>query len=185
MPPASVQIESLCPEDTHEIGRVLGKHARAGDVFLLTGDLGAGKTTLTQGILWGMGADEYVRSPTFVLATEYDADMPLHHVDLYRLEGLDQMDELGLDELVDAGGVVVVEWAEKAAELFPGGRLEVNIQRLGDDLRRLTLSSTSAEYDRFLDLAARHRTAGTSPHPNLPPQGEGTRGDRRAASGLA
>ena len=78
--------------------------------------------------------------------------MPLHHVDLYRIEGLDDMDELGLDELVEGGGVVVVEWAEKAAELFPAGRLQVNIERRADDSRRLVLSSTSAEYDRFLDL---------------------------------
>ena len=160
MAPAPVQIESACPEDTHELGRILGKHARPGDIFLLTGDLGAGKTTLTQGILWGMGADEYVRSPTFVLATEYDADMPLHHVDLYRIDALDQMDELGLEELMEDGGVVVVEWAEKAAELFPGARLEVNIQRLGDDSRRLALSSTASEYDRFLELVSLHALAG-------------------------
>ena len=86
--------------------------------------------------------------------------MPLHHVDLYRIDALDQMDELGLDELVDDGGVVVVEWAEKAAELFPTGRLQVNIERRGDDSRQLTLSSTSAEYDRFLELALSHVPAG-------------------------
>ena len=160
MAPATVQIESACPEDTHELGRILGKHARPGDIFLLTGDLGAGKTTLTQGILWGMGSDDYVRSPTFVLVTEYDANVPLHHVDLYRIDALDQMDELGLDELVDDGGVVVVEWAEKAAELFPAGRLQVNIERRADDSRRLVLSSTSAEYDRFLELASRGVAAG-------------------------
>lgn len=162
MPPTPVEIESASPEDTHELGRILGKHARPGDIFLLTGDLGAGKTTLTQGILWGMGADEYVRSPTFVLATEYDADLPLHHVDLYRIDRLDDVDELGLDELVDDGGVVVVEWAEKAAGLFPGGSLHVQIQRMGDDSRRLALSSTSSEYDRFLELASRHARAGSS-----------------------
>ena len=161
MPPAPIQIESACAEDTHELGRILGKHARPGDVFLLTGDLGAGKTTLTQGILWGMGSDDYVRSPTFVLATQYDADVPLHHVDLYRIDGVDEMDELGLDELVEDGGVVVVEWAEKAAELFPAGRLQVNIERLGRDSRRLSLSSTSAEYDRFLEAVSRRAPAGS------------------------
>ncbi len=160
MAPVTVQIESACPEDTHELGRILGEHARPGDIFLLTGDLGAGKTTLTQGILWGMGSNDYVRSPTFVLVTEYEARMPLHHVDLYRIDGLDQMDELGLEELVEDGGVVVVEWAEKAAEVFPAGRLQVRIQRLGDDSRRLTLSSTSVEYDRFLELVSQHAPAG-------------------------
>lgn len=160
MSPPPVEIDSACAEDTHELGRILGEHARAGDIFLLTGDLGAGKTTLTQGILWGMGSDDYVRSPTFVLATEYDASIPLHHVDLYRIEGVDEMDELGLDELVEDGGVVVVEWAEKAAELFPAGRLQVNIERRGGDARRLTLAATSPEYDRFLDLVSGRVTAG-------------------------
>ena len=86
--------------------------------------------------------------------------MPLHHVDLYRIDRVDEMDELGLEELVEDGGVVVVEWAEKAAELFPTGRLQVNIERRGDDSRQLTLSSTSAEYDRFLELASRGVAAG-------------------------
>jgi tRNA threonylcarbamoyladenosine biosynthesis protein TsaE len=158
--PPPVEIDSACAEDTHELGRILGEHARPGDIFLLTGDLGAGKTTLTQGILWGMGSDDYVRSPTFVLATEYDASIPLHHVDLYRIDGVEEMDELGLDELVENGGVVVVEWAEKAAELFPAGRLQVNIERMGGDSRRLILSSTSAEYERFLDLLSGRPTAG-------------------------
>ena len=160
MAPPPVQIVSACAEDTHALGRILGAHARPGDIFLLTGDLGAGKTTLTQGILWGMGSDDYVRSPTFVLATAYDAGMPLHHVDLYRIDGVDEMDELGLDELVDDGGVVVVEWAEKAAELFPAGRLQVNIERLGGDSRRLSLSSTSAQYDRLLRAVSLYSPAG-------------------------
>ena len=160
MAPPPVEIQSACAEDTHELGRILGEHARPGDIFLLTGDLGAGKTTLTQGILWGMGSDDYVRSPTFVLATEYDASIPLHHVDLYRIDGVEEMDELGLDELMENGGVVVVEWAEKAAELFPAGTLQVNIERQGGDSRRLTLSSTSAEYERFLDLLSGRPTAG-------------------------
>ena len=107
-----------------------------------------------------MGSDDYVRSPTFVLATEYDAHVPLHHVDLYRIEGLDEMDELGIQELVEDGGVVVVEWAEKAAELFPAGRLQVNIERLGDDSRRLTLTAGSDEYDRFLEVVSRQAPAG-------------------------
>ena len=107
-----------------------------------------------------MGSDDYVRSPTFVLATEYDADMPLHHVDLYRIDAVDDMDELGLDELVEDGGVVVVEWAEKAAELFPAGRLQVDIERLGGDSRRLTLTAGSVEYGRFLDLVSRRAPAG-------------------------
>ena len=86
--------------------------------------------------------------------------LPLHHVDLYRIDGVDEMDELGIDELVEDGGVTVVEWAEKAAELFPAGRLQVNIKRLSGDSRRLTLTAASSEYDRFLELVSSNAPAG-------------------------
>ena len=156
--PAPVEIVTASPVDTHELGRAMGKRAQAGDVFLLTGDLGAGKTTLTQGILWGLGGDEYARSPTFVLVTEYEARLPLYHVDLYRIDRLDELDELGLAEIFDDGGLVVVEWADRAADALPPERLEVHIERLADDSRRLALSSTAPEYDRFLALAASHES---------------------------
>ena len=82
-----LELTTTGPEETRRVGRVLGEVARPGDVFLLTGELGAGKTCLTQGILRGLGSDETARSPTFVLVSEYSARMTLYHVDLYRLKG--------------------------------------------------------------------------------------------------
>ena len=109
----SITIASHCPEQTQSIGRLLGECALAGDVFLLSGELGAGKTCLTQGILWGLGGDEYARSPTFVLICEYPARLTLYHMDLYRLDSLDEIIDLGLDDYFFGEGVCVVEWAEK------------------------------------------------------------------------
>ncbi len=156
MPSSPVEILTASAEDTRELGRAMGACARPGDVFLLTGDLGAGKTTLTQGILWGLGGAEYARSPTFVLVTEYEARLPLYHVDLYRIDRVDELDELGLAEIFEGDGVVAVEWAERAAGALPAERLDVHIERRGDDSRCITLSAAAPEYDRFLVLAANH-----------------------------
>ena len=86
-------IRSDSPEDTHKIGRRIGSKAQSGDVLLLVGDLGAGKTTLTQGILWGLGGTEYARSPTFVLVNEYPARLTMYHMDLYRLNSIEEIEE--------------------------------------------------------------------------------------------
>ena len=91
----SISISTSSPEQTQSAGRILGAHARAGDVFLLTGELGAGKTCLTQGILWGLGGEEYARSPTFVLICEYYARLTLYHMDLYRLDSIDEVVDPG------------------------------------------------------------------------------------------
>ena len=107
------------PEQTQEVGRAIGEQAQAGDIFLLTGPLGAGKTCLTQGIASGLGVTGYVRSPTFVLATRYHGRLILHHMDLYRIESAGEAWDLGLDEQLFGGGICIVEWAERAAEIFP------------------------------------------------------------------
>ena len=89
-----IRIVSGAPEHTQAIGRALGRSAEAGDVFLLVGGLGAGKTCLTQGILWGLGVDEYARSPTFVLMSQYSGRLTLYHVDLYRLDSIEEIEDL-------------------------------------------------------------------------------------------
>ena len=120
-----------------------------GEVVLLSGDLGSGKTTLTQGILHGLGADEFARSPTFVLVNEYVARLTLYHVDLYRLDSFEEIHSLGLDDYLFGDGLCVVEWADKANGYFPVDHLLVSIEVTGDDLRTLTLS---CENRRFSDL---------------------------------
>ena len=128
--------------------------------MLLTGDLGSGKTTLTQGILHGLGSDEFARSPTFVLVNEYNARLPLYHMDLYRLDTFEDVDGLGLDDYLYGDGLCVVEWADKADGYFPVDHLTVSIEVAGDDLRTLTLSSADLRYeDLFQSLARTSTTA--------------------------
>ena len=146
----AISIITSGPEQTQSAGRILGAHANAGDVFLLTGDLGAGKTCLTQGILWGLGGDEYARSPTFVLICEYYARLTLYHMDLYRLDSIDEVVDLGLDDYFLGDGVCVVEWADKGAEAFIGEHVDVVIEDTGSNSRRLTFGADSPRYADML-----------------------------------
>ncbi len=146
----TITIRTSGPEQTQSAGRVLGLHASAGSVFLLTGDLGAGKTCLTQGILWGLGGDEYARSPTFVLICEYYARLTLYHMDLYRLDSIDEIIDLGLDDYFLGDGVCVVEWADKGVDAFVGEHVNVVIEDTGNNNRKLTLSADSPRYSEML-----------------------------------
>ena len=145
------QILSHSPEETQAIGRILGSSAEAGDIFLLVGGLGAGKTCLTQGIVWGLGVDEYARSPTFVLVSQYQGRLTLYHMDLYRLDTIEEIIDLGLDEYLFGDGVCVVEWAEKAAEIFPEQHILVRIDYVGETSRCLTLTGSGMQYDKLID----------------------------------
>lgn len=146
----SVTLTTDSPEGTQAVGRLLGAHAQAGDVFLLSGELGAGKTCLTQGILWGLGGEEYARSPTFVLICEYHARLTLYHMDLYRLDSIDEIIDLGLDDYFLGDGVCVVEWAEKGAEAFIGERLSISIEDTGAQNRKMVFNAVSPRYSALL-----------------------------------
>ncbi len=147
------ELITYSPEQTQEFGKALGTAARAGDVFLLEGSLGSGKTCLTQGILWGLGGDEYARSPTFVLMAEHRARLTLYHIDLYRLDSVDEIEELGLDEYLRGQGVCVVEWADKARGLFPGGHMSIRLEVLDESTRRIGLAADDARHRSLIDVA--------------------------------
>ena len=138
-----MRLRSDSVEYTREVGRAIGTGARAGDVILLSGGLGAGKTALTQGILRGLGSDEFARSPTFVLMNEYEARLTVYHMDLYRLDTLDEIDGLGLDDYLFGDGLCVIEWADKADGYFPADRLAVSISVESDTERTLDLESSA------------------------------------------
>jgi tRNA threonylcarbamoyladenosine biosynthesis protein TsaE len=118
-----LKLQTSSPEETQQVGRLIGQQAQAGDIYLLTGPLGAGKTCLTQGIAWGLGVMGYARSPTFVLMTRYQGRLTLHHLDLYRINGPLEAWDLGLDEQLSSDAVCVVEWADRAEEVFPQNAL--------------------------------------------------------------
>ena len=122
------------------LGETLGGLLRPGDVVLLQGDLGAGKTTLARAMIRAVaGAAIDVPSPTFPLIEAYDFETPLYHVDLYRLESGDEARELGLEDLM-AAGTTLVEWPERVPGLFTGPRLEIAIAGMEDDARMITLT---------------------------------------------
>ncbi|MDO8473357.1 MAG: tRNA (adenosine(37)-N6)-threonylcarbamoyltransferase complex ATPase subunit type 1 TsaE [Dehalococcoidia bacterium] len=134
------------PEETQALGFAIGKHAQAGDVILLAGQLGAGKTCLTQGIAWGLGVKEYALSPSFVLVREYKGRLQLYHMDLYRLERLEEISDLGLDDYLYGKGVCVVEWADRGLELMPEEHLAVEIGYTSDTEREIILTGRGNRY---------------------------------------
>ncbi len=152
----SLRIRTNSPEQTQAVGRSIGEQAQAGDIYLLTGSLGAGKTCLTQGIAWGLGVPGYARSPTFVLMTRYQGRMVLHHVDLYRIGDAEEAWDLGLEEQLAGDGVCVVEWADRAAEIFPKGCLWIELSYGGSvDCRDISFeSSGESSAPRFKSFLA-------------------------------
>lgn len=147
---------SHSPDQTRRIGRRLGQLARAGDVALLSGDFGAGKTLLTQGIAWGLGADRTVTSPSFTLVNEYqltgnDRKHRLYHVDLYRLESVTEIESLGLEVyLDDPDAVTVIEWPERLPAGSVADHLLVRIGVVSDTKRRMRFIPCGPRYQNLL-----------------------------------
>lgn len=123
----SLRLDSHSPEQTQLLGSYLGELAQKGDVFLLVGELGTGKTCLVQGIAHGLAIKEYPFSPSFVLLREYHGRLPLYHIDLYRLDRIEEIADLGLEEYFYGKGVCVVEWAEKGPEIVPQESLLISL----------------------------------------------------------
>jgi tRNA threonylcarbamoyladenosine biosynthesis protein TsaE len=147
---STFELVSHSPEETQKLGRRLGEIAQPGDVFLLVGDLGSGKTCLTQGIAWGMGIKEYTMSPSFVIIRELYGRLPLYHIDLYRLDRIEESMDLGLDDYLYGQGVCVVEWAEKALSLMPPERLLIRLDYLSDTERRFRLEASGRRYSKIV-----------------------------------
>lgn len=126
--------------DTLAFGRLLGQLAQPGDVICLDGDLGAGKTTLTQAIAAGLEVppEEYVTSPSFAILHEYQGRMPLYHMDFYRLSDAAEVSDLGLDEYFFLSGLTVLEWCERAENLVPASRLRLTLT-IGQDESRIVV----------------------------------------------
>jgi tRNA threonylcarbamoyladenosine biosynthesis protein TsaE len=147
---ARLTLISRSPEQTQRLGKQLGQLAQAGDVFLLTGNLGSGKTCLTQGIAWGLGIKEYAFSPSFVIIREYNGRMPLYHIDFYRLDHIEEIADLGLDEYICGRGICVVEWAEKGLALMPEDRLLISLSYVSDTERSVSLEPRGQRYMELL-----------------------------------
>jgi tRNA threonylcarbamoyladenosine biosynthesis protein TsaE len=137
-------------KQTQQLGSHLGELAQAGDVFLLTGNLGSGKTCLTQGIAWGLGVTEYAFSPSFVIMREYHGRLTLYHIDFYRLDRIEEIADLGLDEYLYGKGVCVVEWAEKGMAVLPEEHLLINLSYISDTERSISFEPKGKRYTQLL-----------------------------------
>jgi tRNA threonylcarbamoyladenosine biosynthesis protein TsaE len=146
----SLKLISHTPEETRELGARLGELAQPGDIYLLSGNLGAGKTCLTQGIIWGLGSREYALSPTFVLMREVQGRLPLYHIDLYRLDQIAEISDLGLDDYLYGKGLCVIEWAEKGFSVLPVEHLLVKISYLSDTERNFEFIAQGKNYEKLL-----------------------------------
>lgn len=129
-------------KDTIALGRHLGNVAEPGDIFTLSGDLGAGKTTLTQAIGQGIGVpmDCYITSPTFSLLHEYPGRIPLYHMDLYRLGSEDEFVDLGFEEYMYGDGLTVIEWPDRLGSLMPESRLHLELTIIDEISRSIVIS---------------------------------------------
>ena len=145
------ELVSTSVEQTDSIGQRLGQHLRAGDLLLLLGDIGAGKTHLTKGIVRGLGSQDLVTSPTFVLINEYHSDgahgnVTIYHADLYRIEQPDELLGIGLEEAWSGTGICLIEWAERAANWLPTDHLTVYLSYLSETERAIRLVPHGARY---------------------------------------
>ena len=135
--------ESYKPEDTFAVGERIGREAKPGTLCTLTGDLGVGKTVLTQGIAKGLGIKEYVNSPTFTIVQVYESGrIPLYHLDVYRIGDIEEMDEIGYEDYFYGEGLCIVEWADLIGELIPKEHTRIVIEKdmeKGFDYRKISI----------------------------------------------
>ena len=134
--------ETNSPEETFALGRRIGQQAKAGEVYTLIGDLGVGKTVLTQGVAAGLGIEEPVNSPTFTIMQIYEEGrIPFYHFDVYRIGDAEEMDEIGYEDYFYGDGVCLIEWANLIEEILPPGHKKITIEKnpeKGFDYRKIT-----------------------------------------------
>ena len=142
-------VESFSPEDTFALGVRIGEGAEPGQIYMLNGDLGVGKTVFTQGLAAGLQIREPVSSPTFTILQEYDSGrLPLYHFDVYRLGDAEELEEIGCDDYFFGNGVCLVEWAERIREWIPDGAMTVTIEKyleIGFDYRKIIIEGIGGE----------------------------------------
>ncbi len=142
----SLTLVSHSPEFTRNVGKEIGTMARPGSVIALCGDLGAGKTVFAQGVAAGLGVEDKVTSPTFIIINEYEGRYPLYHIDTYRLASPEDMRGLGYEEYFYGDGVTVIEWAQKIENLLPEEYLRVELTVMGESDRKMVLIPFGQDY---------------------------------------
>jgi len=154
---ANVEIISASAQKTWEMARTVGERLKPGDVLALSGELGSGKTCFTGGLARGLGVDEKYRitSPTFTLINEYPARYKLFHFDVYRLNSYSEFEDLGYEEYFSDGGIVVIEWAEKIAQILPPETIFIQFEYIDENRRKIIVKGPE---NRLQDLLKDIRT---------------------------
>lgn len=149
-----MEIISSSHEETQKIGKAIGKLLIAGDVVCLYGDLGSGKTCLAQGIIKGLDVaeDKYLRSPTFTLINQYKGRMPVCHLDLYRLDNINEVEAIGIEEHMCGDEVIIIEWAERLEKLLPQKRIDMHISSVDINTRKLIISCPDNRFEESLPV---------------------------------
>lgn len=145
-----MRYETRCAQETFALGEELGRAARPGQIYALTGEMGVGKTVFTQGLASGLGIKEPVRSPTFTILQVYEEGrLPFYHFDVYRIADVDEMDEIGYEDCFYGQGVCLVEWADLIGEILPPEAIPVTIEKDlaggGPDYRMITIGLPEGE----------------------------------------
>lgn len=135
--------------ETILLGEKIGSLLKKSDVILLTGDLSAGKTTITKGIGKSLGVKKIINSPTFTIVKEYSGNIPLYHLDLYRLNGLNN--DFDLEEYIGGDGVCVIEWPFQIEEILPKEYLEINLERIDATSRTITIKGNGSRYEQIVN----------------------------------
>ena len=138
-------IVTKSPRETQQLGERIGRSLKPDDILALSGDLGAGKTTLIQGIAKGLGIKDYVTSPTFTLINEFKGRLNFYHIDLYRLEDACDAEDIAIEEYFTKGGVTAIEWADKIKELLPEGSIKIGLRIKSDNEREIDIKGLKWE----------------------------------------
>jgi tRNA threonylcarbamoyladenosine biosynthesis protein TsaE len=144
-----LELQTTTPDETRGVAGAVAEVVAPGDIVILTGDLGAGKTCFVQGAARALGVTEPVLSPTFVLVREYPGDTPVCHVDVYRLERIQEVLDLGLEDLLDPSGVTFIEWGDVIEQLLPTSHLEVRFTALDEERRRIRMTGHGSWIPRW------------------------------------
>ncbi len=160
----TIQLKTL--SDTEKLGRLLGEMAGPGETICLDGDLGAGKTALSQAIAKGLEVPEncYVTSPSFAILHEYEGRIPMYHMDFYRLHDVGEVIDLGFEEYFYLSGLTVIEWSKRALEILPEERLSLEILQDKDEMRTVIIQATNIYRKRLLNILREFQCADASGH---------------------
>lgn len=147
-------------KDTEKIGGIISRSLEKGTVLCLDGDLGVGKTALTQFIAKEFGVNEYITSPTFTIIKEYEGRLPFYHMDVYRIDSEVDMYDLGYDEYIYSEGVTIIEWSQKIKDILPEDRINIEIQRLDDPRRIMTIEGKGKVYEKVTEELKNYESTG-------------------------